>query len=396
MAPRTAESKKQAGSPKAGDPARLDALMGSLMDNAIKEFGSGGVSTCEEFFDSIVGIPMDDNFPLQFLMGIDTIPLHRVVHLVGPPASFKSTLAWYFINKFLEFYGLAAWLDTERKSNPFMVKAFLHGDVNGWSKRVLVHELRSLDETLKAMQRHAAWYDEKVPAKDVPFMLLWDSIGAVTGEKAIEDMNKTGTAAGEGFGAAKRANELTEQFKAFVPTHMQDKPMFLLCTNHLKEKIDANRPSHLPPAASMAGGVGKDFASTCTIKMKSFKDLSTVGETKKELSLQTIKASLAPTGRKVSAIMTLYKNDDGIEEAFFDWNTALCHLLVNSSEFPQTARQSILQLTKHNASKFSSATMGMKDVHPRELGKAIHENKEIIHKLQDLVGIHRTRRFGEG
>lgn len=381
----------------------LDALMSDLRDNAEKEFGKHGISTCDEFFDSIEGIPIEDNIPLQYLVGIDVIPLHRVFHLVGEPASFKSTMAWYFAYLFLQNQGLVAWLDTEHKSNPDMVKAFLQGDMEGYSKRVLVHILRSMDHTLKAMQRHAAWYDEKVPSKEVPFMLLLDSLGAVTSEDSIANMDKGGKAVdGPSFVHAHRAAELTEQFRAYVPTHLANKPMFLLCTNHLKKAIDSNRPSHLPPEERTGGGIGKDFASTCTIRMQAAKDMSTAGETKKLLFMKTIKASLAPTGRRIQVIMTMKRNPDlldndgkPVEMAFFDWNTALCELLIDDKQVSKTAVKNIVQVTQINKSKYNCTTLGLSGVHPRELGAAIHANKEIREALQDLLGIHRKRKFGK-
>jgi RecA/RadA recombinase len=396
MAQRKSRSKaKETEAPPAG--GRLDSLFESLRDATEKEFGKDGVSSCSEFFDSIEGIPLDENLPLQFLVGIDVIPLHRVFHLVGEPASFKSTMAWYFAYKFLKNQGLVAWLDTEHKSNPDMVKAFLQGDTEGFSKRVLVHELRSMDHTLKAMQRHAAWYDDSIPNKDVPFMLLLDSLGAVTSEESIDQMNKAGKAVdGPSFVHAHRAAELTEQFRAYVPTHLASKPMFLLCTNHLKKEIGTNMPG-MPPKDRTGGGVGKDFASTCTIKMAAAKDMSTSKETKKLLTMKTMKASLAPTGRKINVIMTLKRDEEtGHEMAFFDWDTALCELLIDDKQVSKTARNEIVQVTQVNKSKYNCTTLGLSGVHPRELGAALHANKEIREKLQDLLGIHRKRRFNAG
>jgi hypothetical protein len=388
---------------KSSSGVDLSALVSDLKDNAQKEFGMQGIMTCDEFFNSIDGISIADNFPLQFLVGIDVIPLHRVFHLVGAPASFKSTMAWYFAYKFLEAGGIVVWLDTEHKSNPDMVKAFLKGDSKGYGKQVLVHKLKTLDDTLSAMTKHAKWYDSKIPTKSVPFMLLLDSLGAVTSKEAIERMNKEGKAQdGASFSHAHKAMELTEQFRAYVPTHLDDKPMFMLCTNHLKKEVGGAQMPGMKPKDRTGGGVGKDFASTCTIKMSSSKAASTAEETKRELYMQTTKSSLAPEGRKIKVMMTIkqdpeLKDPEGnpIRIAFFDWNTALCELLTDEKQISKTKRNEIIQITRKNAAKYTCTTLGMTDVHPRELGEAIHNNKEIMQGLQEMLGIYRKKVFGE-
>jgi len=380
-----------------GKPTPRTLLTQSLIDSAVKEYGEANIVSMERFFDSIYGLPLTGNLPLQYVTGLSVVPMERVYNLVGTWGTMKSTLAWYFAKIYVDNGGVVVWLDTEHKSNPVIVRLMLGVAKEVADGAVLQQKIKTLDELLGALQKYASWYDEQVPDKDIPLMILVDSLGAVTSEEAVDKMKKDGSAGDVGFGAAHNARNLTEQMRAFVPTHVATKPMTLVMTNHQKGAIDGNRPAHLPPATTEGGGAGKDFAATCTLEMKKMgKDESTKSEDRTRIMIKTKKASLTKTGKSVQVVMITGRDKDtGEDYSFFDWDAALCELLAGDT-FERAIVKEIVTIVKANATKYSCSTLGLKDVHPRVIGKAIHDNPEMVTALQNMMRIDCVRYFDYG
>ena len=73
-----------------------------LRDSLIKQFGAAEVPTIAEFTEAY-GVPLNNNLPLQYVLGTDVLVLGRCINVVGPWQSGKTQFAWYIAKLFFEF-----------------------------------------------------------------------------------------------------------------------------------------------------------------------------------------------------------------------------------------------------------------------------------------------------
>jgi RecA/RadA recombinase len=366
-----------------------------LRDSAITQFGSKSIQSGADFLDSVHGVHIPNNIPLQYIFGVDVVPLERCLTIVGNWGSWKSAFGWYMVKLFIESGGLACFIDTEHKTNPDQVRSIIQNDA-AFEERVIPMEVSSLEEMLGMLTHMSKHYIETAD-DSVPFLLFVDSMGGVTSEDAVKDMIKTGTV-DTGFNAAHAANKVTMQFKGFVPTYLNGHNICLITVNHQKEKIDANRPSHLPPATTEAGGRGKDFAYTYNIQLKPVKDTSTKSFTRKVVRISTKKSSLSPVGMFIDVPITTYKAKpaEGIPmRTVFDWDAALVDLLTREkSTFLKEDMDAVCNVRSSSSTKASCTMLNVSPgtpVSPSEMGRMIHANADMVRGIQDALGILRKR-----
>ena len=157
--------KKKTIAPKF-DPGQLSI---QLRENALKAYPDN-VWTQQQLLDSVYGIPLEGNIPLQYALGVDVLALGRCMSLVGSWGSSKSSLGWYIAKVFLEHGGLVVSIDTEPKQNPDQIRAIVDNDelLPDLMRHVFTRREESAPETLIRKRVKKIFYQTIVVYSDRP------------------------------------------------------------------------------------------------------------------------------------------------------------------------------------------------------------------------------------
>jgi hypothetical protein len=383
-----ARGRKKTDDSPVGSADRASLLASQLRDSAIKEFGESNVLSMQGFLDSIYGIPLPNNLPLQHMLGVDVLALGRAITLVGAAGTSKSSLGWYMAKLILQAGGLVVFMDAEQKTNPDQVRAIIDDDA--LMGRVVFTKVKSVDEMMGGLQYYAKMYPKLAPNKDVPLMFLIDSINGVTSEDTANKLEK-----GEdvNYGAARNIAKMQEFFQAFLPNHLEPNPFTLVLINHQKKDVEQARG----PAVTKhePGGTHKEFMYTWKLEMsKTITNESVEGMTP-IYKMKVLKSSLGQTYKHSLEIpYESFIDENGLEHIAYNWDVALVNLLSND-KISKTKLSEIFHFSR-TGNKCTSKTLGLEDVSPDVMGKAIHANKELCTKLQDFIlRIRRKRKLGE-
>ena len=109
------------------------------------------MASADSFIMATYGIPLTGNIPLQYLMGIDVLPLERTMSLVGKEGTLKSSLGWYLANLFLDYQvakGLVFFINTEVKVNEDIIRGIIQNDPvwNNFVFRSDTSEMKGVEE----------------------------------------------------------------------------------------------------------------------------------------------------------------------------------------------------------------------------------------------------------
>lgn len=414
-APSPSSSKKK----KSKDPATLETGVLALRDAATRGLQGIRTITPEELLDSVVGVPLRGNLAFQYLLGVDVVPLHRALFFVGEEGSGKSVLSWWISNLFIQETHRAAvvFLDLEHKTNPEQIRGVIQND-ELYNNCVLPAELKSIEDLNQALGFYCGQYLKIWPLQNIPIILLIDSLGAATSDKALAELTGTSDKAVTQTEAMERARTLTGRFRALTAEYLSTVPMCIVAVNHLKVKVDMGggpkKKSFGPAEMYTPGGSHKDYLSTATIQVKKGACQPGPAGTKHAgIYLTTRKASLAPTGRSIFVVMQTkmstmpYKNDipSPLEvetgalqrmQVNFDWDHSLGALLTEEKAdkrgFSKAAVEVIIGAYKLEGRKLTNKHLGLDGVTLSEFGAVVNNQPpEVIRMLQDVIGIYRKR-----
>jgi len=360
------------------------SLAATIRDSVIKTFGSSGEVGI--FLENVRGLPLEGNLPLQYLFGIDVLPLGRCLSIVGATSSMKSLFGWYLAGLFMKIGGLVFFIDTEEKTNTDQVVGLLGGDRTLLENHLIPAVAKTLDDALLKMVKLMQTYKNLCPKEDVPCYMMLDSLGAVTSKQSVDNMVKTGEAGNGGFGAARNAATITEQLRAFVPEYINNSSVTLSIINHQKKSMEQPASAFMPTVKTEPGGAHKDFANTFVIEMSSGKDTSTKSFSRVMVSMKTKKSGFSKKNLRIGVNVT-HSHSEGKLHVDFDWNETLANMLVGDL-FLKEEISNVLHIKKDGA-KFSSKTLNISNVSASEMGGAIHANKEIVQGLQEVFHVIR-------
>jgi len=376
---------------KKADKPNPGNLAIQLRENATKAYPNN-IWTQKDLLDSVYGISLQGNIALQYVLGVDVLALGRCMSLVGTWGSSKSSLGWYLAKVFLERGGLVVGIDTEHKQNPDQIRAIVDNDM--LFEQILYQKAHSLDEMLDFMFYWCKEYEKLVPNKDVPMLLLVDSLNAVTSEKASEKRMKGEDTAG--YAGARNAGEIQEAMKSFVAKCLDRNPILCVVVNHQKTDMSKMVMPGMAAPKKEPGGIHKDFMYTWKLELvKSETRKSVYGETP-YFKIKAGKSSLGMMHKyAISVPYTSRYTEDGMEHIAYDWDDALATLLT-SDAVSKTVLKETMHLVK-TGNKFTSKTLGLVDVTASEMGAAINANDALAAKLKkDVLRIRSKRKFGVG
>lgn len=365
----------------------ISILTSQLRDNAVKEFGETNVLTCDGFMDQIYGVPIPDNLPLQHLLGVDVLALGRAMTFIGDKGTSKSSLGWYAAKLMLKAGGMAVFMDAEHKTNPDQVRAIIDNDE--LMSRVLYTKIRSLDEMIGGLQYYTKMYKTIVPSGDVPLLFLIDSYNGVTSKDTADKINKSEDV---NYGAARNVAKMQEFFQKFLPMDLEPNPFSLIMINH--QKTDVDQKGSYSISKHEPGGTHKEFMYTWKLEMSKASSVESVEGMTPIYKMKVIKSSLGQTYKHSLEIPYESRmGDDGLEHISYNWDVALVNLLSND-KISKTKLAEVMHF-RRVGNKCTSKDLGLTDVTPDVMGRAIHADKELCRKLQDQVlRIRRKRKIG--
>lgn len=397
-----------AAAKKAGDKMADKVALGAKNLWAGMEAAAGkgkiDMQTFDELCDDAYGPELKGRLPLQFLFGVDVLPMERALTIVGAPGSFKSLFAKEILKILIvDAEGFASAVFTENKENVLQFRGVIQNDEILRSSVRSVHA-KSLDHMLASLHHSANTYNKSGMPDHIPFGILVDSLTAAGSNASQEEMKKTGVATA-GFAGAHSAASITNQLKAFLPTHLHGKPVSLIVVNHQKPSMEPTAPFSAPKK-NEPGGLAKDFAFTWILEMSAkYKADKVPGETclKSVAYIATKKSGFSDRGRKIDLPLVTTYFKSGKELAMkvdFLWNTCLVDMLLDEKflgDFPEVEKACAIREGKIDASKgyYCPEAGVMKPVSKEELGAAIHAHEDTVRALQDAMYIFRKRKLGE-
>jgi len=369
----------------------------TLLDQAIKEFGSSHVKSYDDFLNSVYGVPIYKNLALQYLLAIDVIPLGRLINVVGPFGVTKSNFCWYLAALYLRYDGYIAFIDSERKGNPDQIHNLLMTYLNLGQDRSRWFSWNQA-ETLDKLLDYNVWYIKKLEefgGKTInrPFMLLNDSLGSVTNEENVEKRFDDKDISG--FSAARNAAKLSEDMQVFGPK-LFDLPATGVFINHQKVKIATDgqpaRAAYLPPVKSEKGGEHQRFAYSWIIELNPLrKDKVVCNGVSMSYPCYKMTTKKNAMGSNRPYIEVPYRyvwrgNKDGEELIWYDWNASLVLLLTDDKIFDQKkVVDPVIDIGYRPGKGYYSKRLGVEDLNITDFGQAIHDNPEVCAELQDKV-----------
>ena len=394
-----------------------DALKAVLRDRIAKT--KGGATQLREMsniFQNVHGLRLPPKYlALQYLIGVDVLPLGRTMTLVGPPGSGKSVFGWFLSTIFAKSSGFVCFADAEDKTSMDQVNGIYASEGMAaqdtfWRQGPKFQEQLFEQLTVFAQEMCKAVSGEVEGCFGMPVMYFVDSINYLASEATLAkrlDKNEHGSV---GYGHAHKANALSEYLATAVPQYISSWPSTLVTINHQKEKMGDDKPGgYGGPEKYEPGGVHKDFMYSLNIEFAKANGIAkhTVSERRQGMTLKTKKSCFSEHGRQIGLLMRTRQNAEGDGIVVdFDWARALVDILAGGNKgwgakdkscVEATALSQILEISRDTANKASCPTLGLSGAAPEEVGNAIisrcEEDEEFYKALQSVLWITRKKAY---
>lgn len=150
-------------------------------------------------------------------------PEGRIIEIYGPPSIGKSHIAAQICRSCQKMGGIAVYIDTENAVNPENL-SLLGVDV---SKRFIYVETGCVEDTFTVIESIVS--KVKASAKDVPVVVVWDSVAATPAKAELEaDYDK------DSIGL--QARQLSKGFRKITQV-IGNQNITLICLNQIRTKI---------------------------------------------------------------------------------------------------------------------------------------------------------------
>lgn len=344
---------------------------------------------------------------LRYLFQRTTYPLERVMLIFGTPGCNKSTLLYWFYDLARRNRGYYLHAEVEDKDTPIMRLAMTDYDRNaGWVKAC-----KSLDDMQSSVGTWFDWFKSKCvkgPGRTVPFFLGVDSLVAKLTEDAAKVIADNDGVPGRRW--ADEARSLNDWFK-LIPEAMQGWPFSLIAINHDKPKKDqrTGQTVHGSP-----GGSAPNFYTTFRILVTKVKPLNqqASGWEGNRVKLSMDKSSLGADRQSFEAEIT-WRVVEGTsqsgkptvyQQAMWNWDKATTEMLTMLSTAKKgTWRANVvddlLGITKCTGGRYAAKAIDVPVSDPlpaAEFGRLLETRRDVLDKLEPLLGIQNSFRFQPG
>ncbi|MEM2927834.1 MAG: hypothetical protein QXP60_02535 [Nitrososphaerota archaeon] len=335
-----------------------------------------------------------------YLMGIDGIPLTRIIMIVGDPASFKTTFL-YYISRIFHFYGgNSVIVDTE--SNKYSLKDEMLYNIKDEKETVFNITKPSMEEWQSLIFGILSKYKSSKNKENVgPLMISVDSVIGGLDDRTYKKAEKDGFVS---TGFSPQPNILSSLSKKLCRDLYESKNVTIFLTNHEKKYKDP-----------LTGIVNVEYPGGFRIKFMS----SSI------LSFSKIKGPVRYKNRiEYQVKITVRKNRFGPEKncivvpwiiredcrcAYFDFIKADLDFLFNFlGQNKATMEYLEEKISKVINIKCVSGGPKGKIYYCKELGISkedgldgkklmieLYKNDKIFNDLMDVLDIKRFKKFGE-
>lgn len=389
-------------------------LLSSMMAGAKKEF-AGRTWSGPDCKKLRVGIPLP-SLSMMYLFDSNALALSQTMGVAGEPMTQKSSLGFelqrlimLFVNPQTGKHGIAQHVENEAGK----YSASLHESIvtPELYSHVLYTQARSVDEAqtvctkmlVDVVQKSCVDDKGKITpqACNVPVSFTVDSLTGSETEGNREKLVEDGSLGGN---FPRMAKAWTEFFRTY-PTYMIGWPVLFVFINHLKEQ--QAKMQGLPPTKYTPGGGGQRYQSAYMIymfrrKSEQKQTLFVDGEEIKQpheirlLELEMNKTSLGYDGRRITVEFIFYRKD-GQQYSYFDWDASTTHMLMwmqgeKSKGVVKKDLRDIIDLDC-TEKRYTSKRVKLKNVTATEMGRAIHDDAELLTELFDFLNLQRFPLF---
>lgn len=381
-------------------PIPIDNPLFSAIQHVAKKHAkddelSGRLSSLE------LGLPVP-SLSVRYLLQNSGLPLGLIYHLVGPPATFKSTLLAEIIRWHVVCGGVGIICETETKPVPTLRKSVL-----GWDQPNVItrdctsieHWQKTIVEYIKAIKK----VYESEPNKIYPVAFGIDSYMGKLSKRSQEKF------ASQGYTEKRFGDEallIGDWLKVYTGL-TQGWPFTLIGVNHLKKSVDpvTGLLSYRTP-----GGQFLQHQNVIEIRVSRSKtELKVVDETpyyETIIQLQTSKNSRGAQDKRIYVILRQWNEvKDGQLKLFsnFEWWDSTVRLLYDGwgltsqdKELLPLIHKIIKIQRKSHGDLFWCEELGVSKndaVTAHELGMLLESNEAILNELYKVLGISSLQLF---
>lgn len=273
-------------------------------------------------------IPVDC-FPMEYMLGQNGVPLHRILTLQGANNSCKSSLFWFIARIFLQNGGFVIYFDLENKHEPRTAQAYI-GNPMAYRNRVRVFPGTVVEAFATQLQSVTDMFASDKELRGRPVLIGIDTLGTQLSMRYVNNL-KAGKADPE-YTSAKCVFVQQQALQYVITMHLQKLPMTIIALQQERKMMDD------PEGFKASGGTCAGYAKSAALRMERNRSwrkadmllpLLTVTQAKNSQNVQRsgrliLPCDTCPTG-------TNHKN------FHFQWSYAMMQLLADlyqtSAEF---------------------------------------------------------------
>lgn len=384
----------------------LDGLFSSMRAQGQQEL-NGPVSIGTESEANLVGLPLPA-LCLRYLLQSTVLPLSRIFQITGEEGSCKSGLLYEMMRWHMVYGGGAVLAENEDKDSPELRNGILDYRED-WIARMLVKQTHCLEAWQDVVSTFIALARKQQDAADgpgrtIPICFGVDSLMATAPQEEIDLINKEGHAS-RGFALA--AN-LIARYMRTMPERIQDYPLTVVGTNHLKPAVDRMGR----PANNIPGGKAVKFMETYELEMRrdSGADIDKLEYGGIRVKIIARKNSLGPSRKSITAELLWWfqplDNGEFRQRFLWDWHTATVEMVNSFETAPgkKTIYNHLRDITGIKVESKSqrlaySEVLGIPKSDPqpyRTVGAALEGRDDILAEVNKVLGITPRRPFQPG
>jgi len=347
-------------------------------------------------------------FSMRYLLQNEGLPLSCIYQVVGPQASYKSTLAAEIIRWHRICGGAGLLCEAETKATPQLRNAVLNYD----PKAVRVEDCLTFEDWQKKTIMYTNQLQKNMdaangPGRVVPWCAVVDSLTGKASEHTLKNIAKKGHA---DLHFPVEARQMADFMRAY-PQMLLGWPFTFVGVNHLK--VQRNPDGSVDMA--IPGGWALKFQCAAIIEMErigSIKEFSTYKAATVRMSM--IKNSYGPEDARIQVRFKTWLQEDAPEvfrlHARFEWWEASILFLATGAGLPKAKAERIVPRMKEacdihekaggSAGKlYWSKALGVPSsdaMSAHDLGVMLETRPDVLGDLYDVCGIARRQFFQPG
>jgi len=342
----------------------------------------------------LLGLPVP-SLAVRYLLQNTGMPLGVVYHLVGPPASFKSTLAVEIGRWHHACGGAIIICEAETKPTPALRESIIGSD----PPRVVVYECRFLEEWQRAIIEAVKIMKDRQGEDQKPIAFIVDSYMGKLPSKLFNDVLRQGFAQRH-FGEA--AMLIGDWLSAYTSA-VQGYPYNLIGVNHLKESV---HPITGLPVYRTPGGQYLRHQNSIEIRVtRSRTEQKKAGDISYHetlIQLYTSKNCRGAQDKKIAVVLRQWNevvDDKPMLISNFEWWEATTWMLYDGTGMPKADKEILLPKVKKildikkraRGDLFYCEQLKVPQSDPisaHDMGIKIEEQKDILQELYKIFGIN--------